>query len=98
MLAIPNPTAQNLAGGLAGIISLKYSRDDEYDADRRGMSYAQFAGYDPHGMIRFFEKLQRQEKREGAHDPEWVQNHPVTKARIAKAEAMIDHKDYRFGQ
>jgi len=98
LLAIPNPTAQNLASGAASLVSLKYSRDDEYEADRRGMSYAHNAGYDPNGMIRFFDKLERMEKREGGHDPEWLQNHPVTKARIAKAETLIEHNDYRFGQ
>ena len=98
LLAIPNPTAANLAQGAASLVSLKYSRDDEYDADRRGLSYAHYAGYDPNGMIRFFDKMERLEKREGGHDPEWLQNHPVTKARIAKAETLIDHKDFRFGQ
>jgi predicted Zn-dependent protease len=97
-LAIPNPTAQNLAGLGAELVGLKYSRDDEYDADRRGMSYAHFAGYDPDGMVRFFEKLERLEKREGGGGPEWLQNHPVTKARIAKAETLIEHNDFRYGQ
>lgn len=91
-------TAQNLAGLGAELAGLKYSRDDEYDADRRGLSYAHFAGYDPQGMVRFFEKLQRMEKREGGGGPEWARNHPVTAARIAKAEAMIEHKDFRYGQ
>src|SRR5579884_842430 len=91
-------TTQNLAGLAANLIDLKYSRDDEYEADRRGLSYAHFAGYDPHGMIRFFDKLMRMEKREGHGSPEWLEDHPLTKARIAKAEAIIDHNDYRYGQ
>ena len=92
-------TGQNLAGLGAELAGLKYSRDDEYDADRRGLSYAHFAGYNPQGMVRFFEKLHRLEKREGGGgDPEWARNHPVTSARIAKAEAMIENKDYRYGQ
>ncbi len=98
LLAIPNPTAANLAGGAASIVSLKYSRDDEYEADRRGLSYAHFARYDPEGMIRFFAKLQRLEKREGGGGPEWLQNHPVTKARIEKAKMLIERSDFRYGQ
>ncbi|HLV82063.1 MAG TPA: M48 family metallopeptidase [Chthonomonadaceae bacterium] len=90
-------TTQNLAGLAVNLVDLKYSRDDEYEADRRGLSYAHFAGYDPHGLIRFFDKLQRLEKREGHGAPEWLNDHPLTKARIAKAEAIIDHGDYRFG-
>ncbi len=98
LLAIPNPTAANLASGAASLVSLKYSRDDEYEADRRGLSYAHFARYDPNGMIRFFGKLQRLEKREGGAGPEWLQNHPVTKARIEKAKVMIERSDFRYGQ
>jgi predicted Zn-dependent protease len=91
-------TAQNLAGLGAELAGLKYSRDDEYDADRRGLSYAHFAGYNPQGMIRFFEKLQRLEKREGGGGPEWLRNHPVTTGRIAKAETILEHNDFRYGQ
>ncbi len=97
-LAIPNPTGQNLAGLGAELAGLKYSRDDEYEADRRGLSYAHFAGYNPDGMIRFFGKLERLEKRQGGSDPEWLQNHPVTGARIEKAQTMIDTNNFRYGQ
>ncbi len=98
LFPIPSPTAANIAGGVSEIVNLKYSRDDEYEADRRGLSYAHFANYDPNGMIRFFDKLSRMEKREGGVDPEWLQDHPLTKARIAKAQAIIDHRDFRYGQ
>lgn len=96
--AIPGVTAQNAAGLVSQVIGLKYSRDDEYEADRRGLSYAHFAGYDPNGMIRFFDKLARMEKRTGGGGPEWMQNHPVTGARIEKARAIIANNDFRYGQ
>lgn len=95
---IPNPTANAGASILDEIIGLKYSRDEEYEADRRGLSYAHFAGYDPNGLIRFFDKLRRLEKREGGHSPEWLQDHPLTKERIAKAKEIIAQGDYRYGQ
>lgn len=94
---IPNPTYNQLAGMGAGVVGLKYSRDDEYEADRRGLSYASEAGYDPNGMVRFFDKLARLEHRQGGGDPEWLRDHPVTQARIDKAEAIIENKDYRYG-
>jgi len=98
LFPIPNAGAANLANGVSEIVNLKYSRDDEYEADRRGLSYAHFAHYDPNGMIHFFDKLSRMEKREGSIDPEWLQDHPLTKARIAKAQSIIDHSDFRYGQ
>ena len=95
---IPNASLQNLAGLGTQILSLKYSRDDEYEADRRGLSYAHFAGYDPNGMTRFFGKLERLEKRQGGHDPEWLQTHPLSSARIEKADVIISNSNYRYGQ
>jgi len=98
LFPIPNPAVANLANGVSEVAKLKYSRDDEYEADRRGLSYTHYAHYDPQGMIRFFDKLNRMEKREGGAGPEWLLDHPLTKARIDKAQSIIDHHDYRYGQ
>lgn len=98
IFGIPNPNVQQLAGLGAELIGLKYSREDEFDADRRGLSYAQFAGYDPDGLIRFFEKMERVERRFGGGDPEWLRTHPLNKARIDRAETLIENKNYRYGQ
>ena len=95
---IPNANFQNLAGLGAQVLSLRYSRDDEYEADRRGLSYAHFAGYDPNGMTRFFGKLERLEKRQGGHDPEWLQTHPLSSARIERADTIIANGNFRYGQ
>lgn len=95
---IPNPVAQEGAGLLTEVFSLKYSREDEYEADRRGLSYAHFAGYNPEGMIHFFDKLERLERRQAGGDPEWLRDHPLTAARIEKAHAIIEHSDFRYGQ
>ncbi len=97
-VAIPNSTGQNIAGLGSELAGLKYSRDDEYEADRRGLSYAHFAGYNPDGLIRFFDKLSRMEKREGKGDPEWLRTHPLTTTRIQKAQSIVDHNDFRYGQ
>jgi predicted Zn-dependent protease len=94
---IPNPTYNQIAGLGAGVVGLKYSREDEYEADRRGLSYSSEAGYDPEGMVRFFDKLARMEHRQGGNDPEWLRDHPLTQARIDKAQAIIERKDYRYG-
>src|SRR2546421_3716251 len=96
-LLVKGRTASQLAGLGADLIGMKFSREDEYEADRRGLSYAYKAGFDPRGMIRFFEKLSALDKRAGG-TPEFLRTHPVTKARIDKAQKLIEAQEYKFGQ
>jgi beta-barrel assembly-enhancing protease len=95
-LILKGGSAQNLAGMASDLLNLSYSRDDEYDADARGLSYAYRAGFDPRGMTRFFAKLQTLEKKQGG-DPEFLRTHPVTKNRIQRADKMIEAQDFRYG-
>ena len=43
----------------AGLVSLKYSRSDEAQADAVGAIIAYKAGYDPRSLASFFEKLEK---------------------------------------
>lgn len=79
------------------VLNFKFSRDDENEADSRGISYSYKAGFDPRGMTRFFEKLQAMEKRTGS-SPEFLRDHPVTAKRIERVNKMIEMQEYRFGQ
>ncbi len=70
---------------------MQYSRDDEYESDRLGLRFAYKAGYDPHGMIRFFEKMQRLEKQgKGDLISNNLRTHPLTENRIKRAKEEID--------
>src|SRR5215468_1110353 len=40
---------------------LAHSRSDENEADEYGARYSSMAGYDPHGLVTFFQKLQAKE-------------------------------------
>lgn len=76
----------------ASLIFLKYSRDDEREADKLGMEYALNAGYDPKPMASFLETLLRKEKEEeGGSLPGFLSTHPTTSERIVtvKREAEI---------
>ncbi len=95
---IPNPNIQNGASIVTQILSLKYSRDEEYEADWRGLSYAAKSGYNPEGMIQFFKKLERLSRRQKGGPPEWLRDHPLTRSRIARAEYIIEHHMYRYGK
>lgn len=66
----------------------RYSRTDELQADSAGLLYSARAGYDPRGIIRFFETL-KAEKGDGFASLEFLQSHPMEATRIARATAML---------
>jgi len=72
----------------AGLLSLKFSREQEREADQYGLLYAYKAGYDPMGMIKVFEMFKAMEKGERA--PEWLSTHPLPETRMAEAKRMIE--------
>lgn len=82
-------SAQKVASIATSLVMLQYSRDDEYDADRRGIHYAYAAGYDPEGLVRFFEKLQKLEKSPMKGLLANLRTHPLTENRILRAKKLI---------
>lgn len=77
------------------LIMLGYSREDEFEADKLGVRYSYYAGFDPHGMITFLEKLQQEEK-ERPWDKSFVylRSHPLYSDRISKARAEVAFLKY----
>jgi predicted Zn-dependent protease len=90
-----------MTGGLAGIginqaanIGIpaafsKFSRGFEAQADYLGIQYAYKAGYDPNGMVNFFEKLEALQKRRPGLTMKLYGDHPQTPDRIAKSQQEI---------
>ena len=74
--------------GIAGSIQeqINYTRAHEREADNIGMQILAGAGLDPHGMPRFFERLQ-QATRFLDRPPEYLSTHPVTDNRISDSRA-----------
>ncbi len=86
-----NPSgAAQLAAGLAGKTALlAYGRSDELEADQYGARYSSSAGYDPHGIASFFQKLEQM----GSSAPGWAtffSTHPANPERIAKVNRYIE--------
>ena len=69
--------------------AINYTRQNEYEADRIGISTLSRAGYDPAGMPEFFEKMGRITRAMGEGPPEFLRTHPVTVSRIAEAENRV---------
>jgi beta-barrel assembly-enhancing protease len=66
-------TLGQLGVGLgAGVLSMKYSRSDEAQADAVGAIIMWKAGYDPRMLAQFFEKL----ASEGGSGPQFLSDHP----------------------
>ena len=62
------------------LLTLKFGREQETEADLKGLQLLQRAKIDPSGMIRFFERLS--EKDEGRM--EWLSTHPMSTARAER--------------
>ncbi len=73
-----------------GVLFLKFSRDDERQADGLGMRYLLRASYDPHEAPKVFEMLERHGQVQGqARLPEWQATHPSPDRRVANLEEKI---------
>jgi predicted Zn-dependent protease len=80
--------------GFAGVgiqlLFLKFSRDDERQADALGVDYARNTGYNPAEMVVFFESLQKMGDLSGARPlPGFLSTHPLTKDRIRDVRALV---------
>ena len=69
-------TAQIAAQVLANGYMLKFSRDDEREADRVGASIMRKAGWDAREMIAFMEILRRQQGRDPGSVEVFLSSHP----------------------
>jgi predicted Zn-dependent protease len=68
---------------------MKFSRGFEAQADYLGVQYAYKAGYDPVGMINFFEKLEALDKKRKGFITKAYESHPQTPDRVAKSQQEI---------
>jgi predicted Zn-dependent protease len=78
---------QDLATIAANLQLLHYSRDQEYEADKKGVQYARAAGFDPRGLVRFLDHLASLEKG-GASIP-WLRTHPGSEARADRLREQL---------
>jgi predicted Zn-dependent protease len=76
--AAANIAARYVASGAF----LKFSRDDEQEADRVGVGIMTRAGWDPHGMIELMESIRVQEKRDPGSVEIFFSNHPSPRDRV----------------
>jgi len=84
---IVGDAGSTLAGQAADrLLSLKFSRDAEREADAHGFNLLVERGIDPHGMVRFFATLA---ERDGATPPALLSTHPASAEREAALAARL---------
>jgi predicted Zn-dependent protease len=76
-------TAQMAAQVLAGGYMLKFSRDDEREADQVGARILRQAGWDAREMITFMETLRREQGRDPNSVEVFLSSHPAPGERAA---------------
>ncbi len=69
--------------GAGELARLSFSRQNEQEADRLGMTTLASSDLDPGAMPRMFERMQRSMRFYGDRPPEFLLTHPVTQSRIA---------------
>jgi predicted Zn-dependent protease len=70
----------------AQLLTLKFGREDESEADLVGMELAAKAGFNPRAGVTLWKKMDA--SNSGA-PPEWLSTHPSGSARIAQIEANL---------
>jgi len=68
---------------------LKYSRDDEEEADYLGLKFMERAGYDPLNMITMLKKIRRMEGPAAGDPPAYLVKHPAVEERTASLEIQM---------
>jgi predicted Zn-dependent protease len=79
--------AGRLAAGMGGqLLSLRFGREDESEADLVGLELAARAGFDPHAGVTLWKKMAGANK---GGSPEFLSTHPTGPTRIRDIEANI---------
>ena len=85
--------AKTAAEVVASVANLKYSRDDEYQADAIGITYMTRAGYNPWGMVELLTVLEKMSAAEPGLFGDMFQTHPLSRKRIDQARQSIESND-----
>ena len=73
----------------SSMINMKYSRSNEYEADKYGMKYMTRAGYNPWGMPELLTILLNLSEKEPSAFEAMFQTHPLSSKRIAAVKGEI---------
>ncbi|MDO7883847.1 M48 family metalloprotease [Hymenobacter cheonanensis] len=87
-----------VAQPLAQVVSLKYSRTDENEADGLGVKYSTKVGYDASHMANFFQTLERTEAQSGSSTPTFLSTHPNSADRYQRVKQLAAQAQQSLGK
>jgi beta-barrel assembly-enhancing protease len=79
-----------VAAMIGQLVSMRFGRQDELEADRLGVRFSSEAAYDPRSMIALMKILEESSK--GNRPPEFFSTHPNPENRIQKIQAAIQQQ------
>ncbi|MFI4942048.1 MAG: M48 family metallopeptidase [Burkholderiales bacterium] len=87
-------TTQQIIQALGGLglnaVFMKFSRNDEQEADLLGIRTMKKAGYDPAAMASFFDLLKQQEARDPGRVQQFFSSHPAPADRATRMRAEAE--------
>ena len=90
--SIASSTFERYAGTASqalGLLFLKFSRDNENQADQLGLRYSGRANYDPRKMADVMKLLDKITQQSGSRLPEWMATHPNPGNRLQHINTML---------
>lgn len=88
-ILLAGPEAAVLAQGASINMRLQYSRQNEEEADATGLIYLRRAGYNPEGLLRFFETLASYEQFNPPILPSYFSTHPGVQERLRTVSVLL---------
>ncbi|WP_406696036.1 M48 family metallopeptidase [Singulisphaera sp. Ch08] len=79
--------AQMVAAMVNQVTQLRFSREDESEADTFGLRYMAQAGYDPSAMLDVMRILKA--ASQGSRQPEFLATHPLPETRLQEIESIL---------
>lgn len=93
----PDAGLAAMMGGQAAMLQrqIDFTRANEHEADRIGITLLADAGFEPRAMASFFTRMGRANRDQVIRLPEFLRTHPVTTTRIAEALDRAGEHGYR---
>ncbi|MFP4107808.1 MAG: M48 family metalloprotease [Desulfonatronovibrio sp.] len=83
--------AGSIAGGQSAV--LKYSREDEQEADQVGLNFLVKAGFNPSGVVSAMEKMRKMQWFSGGEIPSYLSTHPGMDQRTSYLQDRVNRLD-----